>query len=86
MPAHVWRETLSELITARPPTETGRISAPTLLLWGARDELLTREDQESLAEAIPTSRLVVYAGTGHLVLWEQPQRVARDLTDFVASL
>jgi pimeloyl-ACP methyl ester carboxylesterase len=52
----------------------------------ARDELLTREHQQGLAAAIPASRLVVYEDTGHLVLWEQPERVAADLTAFVESL
>jgi pimeloyl-ACP methyl ester carboxylesterase len=86
MPAYVWRETLSGLITARPPTEAATITAPTLIVWGARDELLTHEHQQALAAAIPASRLVVYEGTGHLVLWEQPERVASDLTAFVGSL
>jgi rifampin ADP-ribosylating transferase len=39
-----------------------------------------------LAAAIPGSRLIVYENTGHLVLWEQPERVATDLADFVARL
>jgi pimeloyl-ACP methyl ester carboxylesterase len=86
MPAYVWRETLSGLITARPPTEAATITAPTLIVWGARDELLTREQQQALTAASPASRLVVYEDTGHLVLWEQPERVASDLTAFVESL
>jgi pimeloyl-ACP methyl ester carboxylesterase len=85
MPADVWRETLAGLVTARPPTDTAMITAPTLIVWGARDELLTLEDQQALA-AIPASRLIVYQDTGHLVLWEQPERVASDLTAFVDSL
>jgi pimeloyl-ACP methyl ester carboxylesterase len=36
--------------------------------------------------AIPGARLVAYPGTGHLVLWEQPERVASDLTEFVVGL
>ena len=71
---------------AAPPTETATITAPTLIIWGDRDGLLTREDQEALSAAIPGSRLVVYEDTGHLVLWEQPERVATDLTAFVVSL
>lgn len=55
-------------------------------MWGACDELLTREQQQALTAAIPASRLVVYEDTGHLVLWEQPERVASDLTAFVESL
>jgi pimeloyl-ACP methyl ester carboxylesterase len=82
----VWRETFHGLCNAAPPTDTATISAPTLIVWGDRDELLTREQQEDLAGAIPGSQLVVYQNTGHLVLWEQPERVARDLTTFVESL
>jgi rifampin ADP-ribosylating transferase len=86
MPAGVWRTSLNGLCTAVPPTETGTISAPTLIIWGGRDELLSGDDQEALAAAIPGSHLVVYQDTGHLVLWEQPERVANDLTDFVTGL
>jgi pimeloyl-ACP methyl ester carboxylesterase len=86
MPAYVWRETLAGLVGARPPTDTATITAPALIVWGERDEVLTREDQRALAAAIPASRLIVYQGTGHLVLWEQPERVASDLTAFVDGL
>ena len=86
MPAHVWRQALAGLIAARPPTETGTITAPTLIIWGARDEVLPWKDEQALAAAIPGSRLVVYEDTGHLVVWEQPERVASDLAGFVESL
>ena len=86
MPAYVWRAALAGLVGARPPTDTATITAPTLIVWGARDELLTREDQRALAAAIPASRLIVYQNTGHLVLWEQPERVASDLAAFVDGL
>jgi pimeloyl-ACP methyl ester carboxylesterase len=85
-PARVWRRTFAGLVTAVPPTEVSTISAPALIIWGARDELLTRADEHALAAAIPGSRLVVYEDTGHLVLWEQPRRLAIDVAAFVASL
>jgi pimeloyl-ACP methyl ester carboxylesterase len=86
LPAHVWRETFYGLCNAEPPTAAATIAAATLIVWGDRDQLLSREEQEQLAAAITDSRLVVYEGTGHLVLWEQPERVARDLTSFVDLL
>jgi rifampin ADP-ribosylating transferase len=86
MPARVWKESLEGLTTAKPPTQTGTITAPTMIIWGARDELLIREDQKALSAAIPGSRLLVYEDTGHLVLWEQPERVAADLVAFIAAL
>jgi pimeloyl-ACP methyl ester carboxylesterase len=85
MPARVWRDSLRGLTTAVPPSETGTITATTLIIWGDRDGLLSREDQVALSVAIPGSRLIVYEGTGHLVLWEEPERVARDVCDFLAN-
>lgn len=86
MPAHVWRETLTGLTRAIPPTRIGSITAPTLIIWGERDDLLTATDQQGLRQDIPGSKLVVYERTGHLVLWEMPERLARDLIDFAHCL
>jgi pimeloyl-ACP methyl ester carboxylesterase len=87
VPAHVWKAGLAGLTAAVPPSESGTtITAPTLIVWGGRDELLPLQDGYRLAAAIPGSRLIVYEDTGHLVLWEQPERVATDLADFVAGL
>lgn len=86
IPAHVWRETFNGLCAAPPPTDTGTITSPTLIVWGGRDELLDRAQQEDLARAIPDSKLVTYEDTGHLVLWEQAERLARDVTAFLEGL
>jgi pimeloyl-ACP methyl ester carboxylesterase len=86
MPARVWRQTLAGLTEATPPTEAGRITTPTLIIWGGRDRVLPRADADALATAIPGSRLIVYPGTGHLVLWEEPTRLASDVAAFVAHL
>jgi pimeloyl-ACP methyl ester carboxylesterase len=86
MPAYVWMAGLAGLTSAVPPSELATITAPTLIIWGERDELLPLQDGYWLAAAISGSRLIVYEDTGHLVLWEQPERVATDLADFVAGL
>ena len=69
-----------------PPTEPGTILAPTLIPWGAHDSVLPRRHQEALAARIPGAVLKVYPGVGHLVLWECPDRVAVDSTEFLSSL
>ena len=86
MPARVWRQVLAGLTEATPPTEAGTIDTPTLIIWGGRDELLPQADADALAAAIPGSRLVIYPDIGHLVLWEEPARIASDVTAFVADL
>jgi steroid delta-isomerase-like uncharacterized protein len=68
------------------PGELDKIKAPTLIVWGDRDAILPRSDQESLAAAITGSRLVVYPGAGHAFYWEEPGRVASDLAAFIAEL
>ena len=86
MPAHVWKATMDGLLEATPATETGAISAPTLIVWGDRDDFVPRSDQERLAAGIPRSRLLVYGGAGHVVHWEAPERVAADIARFVGRL
>jgi len=86
IPAIVWRRSLAGLVSSPAPIEAGTIAAPTLILWGDHDGLLPREDQLALESAIPNSRLVVYEGVGHLILWEQPECVAADLTGFLRGL
>jgi pimeloyl-ACP methyl ester carboxylesterase len=86
VPARVWKAALAGLFEAVPPTERGTITAPTLVIGGGRDELLPGDEQQRLAAAIPGSQLVIYEDTGHLVLWECPERLAADLADFVRRL
>lgn len=85
MPVRVWKDALEGLYSAEPPTQVGKITAPTMIIWGDRDELLRRADEIALSTAIPGSQLLVYEDTGHLVLWEQPERIVADLVAFIAA-
>lgn len=86
MPARAWKGILNGLIAATPPTESGTIHAPTLILWGDQDGILPRSGQETLAARIPGAVLKVYPGVAHAVLWECPEQVAEDTTAFLSSL
>jgi pimeloyl-ACP methyl ester carboxylesterase len=84
VPAAIWRESLDALIRSEPPM-LHRISAPTLVVGGARDSLLGR-DAEELVAAIRGARLVEYADAGHVVHWEAPERLARDVVAFARAV
>jgi len=83
LPARLWREVLDGMIAFDDTDNLGRITAPTLLLWGERDALLPRQEQERLVASIPDARLLVYPNTGHCPNWEHPERVADDLDAFM---
>jgi non-heme chloroperoxidase len=84
VPARVWRDYFEGvLLTVDDTSRLGEIGAPTLILWGERDAFLEREKQERRAAAMPDARLKVYPDTGHVVHWERPEWVVRDLEAFM---
>jgi pimeloyl-ACP methyl ester carboxylesterase len=54
-----------------------RITAPTLVVWGAEDRLVDVALARRTALAIPDSRLLVLARIGHTAQLEDPETVAR---------
>jgi pimeloyl-ACP methyl ester carboxylesterase len=86
LPAAIWKASLQGLTTSTPPTDTGVIHAPTLVISGGRDHLLGAEQTAALVAAIPGAQWTEYPETGHLVLEEQPDELAADVLAFVAGL
>lgn len=86
VPARVWRETFRGLLEHDDVGSLSRVAAPTLLVWGDADGLVPRDDQDVLAAALMSAQLLVYTATGHSPHWEQPSRLAADVTAFVRGL
>jgi pimeloyl-ACP methyl ester carboxylesterase len=86
LPARVWQAALAGLMESDLSVELGGIAAPTLLAWGDRDEIATREEQRRLLAAISAARLATYRGVGHAPHWEVPARVAADIANFAAEI
>ena len=74
----------SHTSSARAWSPSPRVTIPTLLIWGTRDALFMRSEQEALLRIIGTATLAEYDDTGHAVHWERPERFVRDLEAFVA--
>jgi non-heme chloroperoxidase len=83
LPAPLWRAALDGVIAYDDREQLGRIATPTLLIWGDRDSLFPRDDQDALVSAIAGARLITYQDTGHCPNWERPERVAADLQAFL---
>jgi 3-oxoadipate enol-lactonase len=61
------------------------IQAPTLVLTGTADNVIDWRNSELLARKIPSARLVRFDGRGHLFFWEEPERFAAVVKEFVCS-
>jgi len=82
VPARVWQAALAALLDTDFSGELGKITAPTLIVWGDQDAFFLRREQEALAAAIAGAQLMVYPGAGHGFHWEEPARFAADLVAF----
>jgi pimeloyl-ACP methyl ester carboxylesterase len=56
---------------------------PTLLIWGDRDPVFTRETTENFAEWVPNLRVEHIPTAGHFVQTDAPERVNQLLIDFL---
>jgi pimeloyl-ACP methyl ester carboxylesterase len=57
------------------------VEAPTLVMWGDRDQLVAPEQGDRLVELMPEARLELVDGCGHNPADERPTEVARLIED-----
>lgn len=65
--------------------ELGKINVPTLLIWGAEDELIPLEAGKVMNERIKNSKLVTLEKCGHLPQEEMPEKVLTEMTSFMTQ-
>jgi non-heme chloroperoxidase len=85
LPARLWTVMIESLIEYDDAAQLSKIAAPTLLLWGDRDELFPRTHQDRVVNAVHGAELKIYEETGHCPNWERPERVAADISAFVQA-
>jgi pimeloyl-ACP methyl ester carboxylesterase len=83
-PADTWHG-LAQASTKPDPTLASRIKVPTLVLWGDKDAVFKREDEDLLVSKLAHPKFIAYPETGHALHWEQPERFASDLLNFIEN-
>ncbi len=63
--------------------ELNKINVPTLIIWGAADELIPLEAGKKMNSLIKNSKLVVFENCGHLPEEEMPEKVIGEMTNFI---
>jgi pimeloyl-ACP methyl ester carboxylesterase len=63
-----------------------RITAPTLVVWGTEDRLVSVRKAPRTARLIERGRLLVLPRTGHVAQMEQPESVARAVLGMVDTV
>lgn len=77
---------MSLLSDRRLPRELKNLEADVLILYGARDLLVTRRSVEQLAKLLPNSKLIVHEKGGHHVMEDNPAWTAERLEEFITGL
>jgi len=86
IPARVWLAILDQGLTLQDlRAGLSRIQAPTLLIWGARDNIFGARDRCSLRAALPKAEVKIFENLGHNAYWEDPAAVAAVVNPFLAA-
>ncbi len=85
VPAAMFHELAKGSADPQHVEKLSRIKAKTLLLWGEKDAMFSKADQDELLKIIPGSKLIAYPNTGHALHWEHPERFAQDLSAFMTK-
>ena len=85
IPVRVWLAILDQGLNLRDlQTDLQRIRAPTLLIWGGKDNLFGARDRCSLQKALPQAEVRLFEKLGHNAYWEDPRAVASAINAFLA--
>jgi non-heme chloroperoxidase len=86
VPAYVWKGVASGWSTSNYYNKLDKFNKPALIIWGDKDGFCTKADQDLLNRSLKGSTLKIYEGTGHAIHWEEPQRFATDITEFITGI
>lgn len=63
----------------------GEIAQPTLIIWGAEDQLIYPSAAKSFDERLPNAEVVVLDGVGHVPMEEAPEATANAIRRFLEA-
>jgi pimeloyl-ACP methyl ester carboxylesterase len=81
----VYFELMEAILRDGPPPTFDRVTCPVLLAWGTRDRILpSKHYSKRLRQLLPSAEWVELRGLGHVPMSDDPELVARTITEFTA--
>src|SRR3989344_4687460 len=79
----VMRDVFKKVITQDLTAKFSKISVPTLLIWGDKDEMTPVQDAYLMQELIPNSKLEIIEGAKHALNFQAPEVLAQKMLEFL---
>jgi pimeloyl-ACP methyl ester carboxylesterase len=76
---------MTQIALSDPVPVLRRIAAPTLLLWGQVDRVISPSHAVDFAAVIPNSAIISFPGVGHMPQDEAPEESLEAVLDFLES-
>jgi pimeloyl-ACP methyl ester carboxylesterase len=84
IPAHVWRDIADQTLLGEDLRRMlPRIQAPTLLIWGGRDTVMSEAGRDALRAGIKGNEVRIFPSLGHDLFWEDPRAVGSVMITFL---
>lgn len=84
IPLRVWLAILDQgLVDSDLQRTLPNLTAPTLLIWGQKDPIMSEEVRQTLRQALPRAQVKVFPGLGHNPFWEDPAQCAAVINAFL---
>ena len=90
IPLRVWLAVLDQglepmLVAGELQQSLPRLTAPTLLIWGSKDPIMTEAARAMLVEGLPQAQVKIFDGLGHNPFWEDPRGCAEVINAFLIA-
>ena len=79
------KRTFQNVVNRDLTDEVKQITAPTLLIWGARDKATPMCQCRRFGKLIPQAQKIVYPHAGHFAYWDCPARFIGDVSRFLGG-
>lgn len=77
---------LEEFTLPDPEPDLAKVTAPTLILWGEADKVISPAQADQFIAAMPNAKLITYPGVGHVAHEEMPAKTAADVAGFLGEV